>query len=378
MKIRKYTLIQLLGWYLLLMPCAVLSETDVYSVQIAVQDQSPREYAVAVRMGLKQVISALDENPMALQRPQVKDALDRADRYVEQYQYARVDDKATLAEIPMTKAADAVEEAAVFLLQLRYSAEEVALLMGQNTVASQGPVTQPQTLLLWLVLESGGNTQIIGGENRPEVKARLEALALDQGLDIVFPLLDLQDYQAIGAADIRGGFEDRIRAASARYDTDAIATGVLSEQAGGTWLSSWRRLASGTNPSFANSALNLDSLVTTGVQWLRQTTSPIVSASADPSASESAMHVWIGRVPSTDAYARISQILENIPNATRVAPVYLAPEGMVFAISPRMSSTQLEQYLDRARWLERTAPPQADELGQSVPAGAELYYEYSG
>jgi hypothetical protein len=57
------------------------------------------------------------------------------------------------------------------------------------------------------------------------VRSEIVAAADERGLPIAWPLLDLQDLGAVTFADVWGGFEDRILAASTRYRADAVLIG---------------------------------------------------------------------------------------------------------------------------------------------------------
>ncbi len=59
------------------------------------------------------------------------------------------------------------------------------------------------------------------------MREEIVAAADERGLPIAWPLLDLQDRDAVTFIDVWGGFEDRIVAASARYRADAVLIGEV-------------------------------------------------------------------------------------------------------------------------------------------------------
>ena len=59
------------------------------------------------------------------------------------------------------------------------------------------------------------------------VREQIVAAADERGLPIAWPLLDLQDLNAVTCTDVWGGFEDEIVAASARYRSDAVLIGKV-------------------------------------------------------------------------------------------------------------------------------------------------------
>jgi hypothetical protein len=57
------------------------------------------------------------------------------------------------------------------------------------------------------------------------IRTDLAAVADERGLPIAFPLLDLEDLNAVTFTDVWGGFDDRVALASARYRADAVLIG---------------------------------------------------------------------------------------------------------------------------------------------------------
>jgi uncharacterized protein len=97
--------------------------------------------------------------------------------------------------------------------------------------------------VVWLAVDDGaGNRALLGanddaestGATTPEMneqlamlRTALTAAAGERGLPIALPLLDLEDLTAVTFADVWGGFDDRIVAASTRYRADAVLIGRL-------------------------------------------------------------------------------------------------------------------------------------------------------
>jgi hypothetical protein len=120
----------------------------------------------------------------------------------------------------------------------------IATQVEQALVALQKPVWGPERplTLLWIAVDDGaGGRALLGANETPqlgleatsaEMNARLDSLRKDlqavadeRGLPIRLPLLDGEDLAAVTFADVWGGFEDRIAAASARYRADAVLVG---------------------------------------------------------------------------------------------------------------------------------------------------------
>jgi hypothetical protein len=108
--------------------------------------------------------------------------------------------------------------------------------LGKPVWGPERPLT-----LLWVAVDDGaGGRALLGADDTAEpgveltpamaqrletVRAEIVAAADERGLPIAWPLLDLQDLAAVTFADVWGGFEDRILAASTRYRADAVLIG---------------------------------------------------------------------------------------------------------------------------------------------------------
>ena len=134
----------------------------------------------------------------------------------------------------------------------------IATQVDQALAALRKPVWGPERplTLVWIAVDDGsGGRALLGANdtaalglepNPPGMTERLAALrkelqsvAEERGLPITLPLLDLQDLGAVTFADVWGGFEDRVSAASTRYRADALLIGRVRPGAIGSdveWL----------------------------------------------------------------------------------------------------------------------------------------------
>jgi hypothetical protein len=132
----------------------------------------------------------------------------------------------------------------------RGQVERVLTELGKPVWGPERPLT-----LLWVAVDDGaGGRALLGAgdasdcgtpltpsmmELNKTVREEIVAAADERGLPIAWPLLDLQDLNAVTCTDVWGGFEDAIVAASARYRADAVLIGKVRPGTLGTeveWL----------------------------------------------------------------------------------------------------------------------------------------------
>jgi uncharacterized protein len=132
----------------------------------------------------------------------------------------------------------------------RGQVERVLTDLGKPVWGPERPLT-----LLWVAVDDGAGGRALLGAGEPTdcgtpttpgmasmletVREEIVAAADERGLPIAWPLLDLQDLNAVTCTDVWGGFEDEIVAASARYRADAVLIGKVRPGTFGTeveWL----------------------------------------------------------------------------------------------------------------------------------------------
>jgi hypothetical protein len=120
----------------------------------------------------------------------------------------------------------------------RGQVERALTELGMPVWGPERPLT-----LLWVAVDDGAGGRALLSANEamqfgvpvtPQMTELLAAVrtevavaAEERGLPIAWPLLDLEDLNAVTFTDVTGGFEDRIVAASARYRADAVLIGEV-------------------------------------------------------------------------------------------------------------------------------------------------------
>jgi hypothetical protein len=124
--------------------------------------------------------------------------------------------------------------------------------------------------LLWVAVDDGlggrallgaNETTDPGGELTPatqtmlaDLRKELLAVADERGLPVTLPLLDIEDLNAVTFADVWGGFDDRVAAASRRYGADAILIGRMRPGLLGNEVQ-WLLVTGGTRRALEGAAI---------------------------------------------------------------------------------------------------------------------------
>jgi hypothetical protein len=91
---------------------------------------------------------------------------------------------------------------------------------------------RPSTLL-WIAVDGGGGRRFVVASvaelaEESAVQGQVLEAAGNRGIPVVFPLMDAEDRAQASFAEVWGGFEDSVRAASQRYGADAVLVGRLA------------------------------------------------------------------------------------------------------------------------------------------------------
>lgn len=206
-----------------------------YQAVVPVHSQSAEDRKFAAQKGMQEVLVRMSASESVLENKQVQSAIDRAQSYLEQYQFRLVQDEAL-------KKKGFREE-----MNLTFSPELIQrLLVNQARERYWAEGNRPK-ILVWLVEDDAQyGKQILNaasseanGERNPVVDA-LNAEAKTRGLPFEYPLLDLEDQMAISAQDLWRFDEEKVRAASARYSAPVMLVGRFSTTSRGELWSTWQ------------------------------------------------------------------------------------------------------------------------------------------
>lgn len=224
---------------------------DLYQGEVVVEDQSSGARDAALAEALAQVLVKVTGNPEAPAAGAARDHLSKASQYVQQYQYRT-------EERPRP---DGESAERVLLLRARFDPAAVERILREASLSRWGE--ERPTVLVWLVMQRGGERELVGVEE-PDIVNSLHRAAKRRGLPILLPLLDLADQRVISTRELWGGFTDSLVEASARYGTETFMLGRLAED-GNEWRGRWTLYNQGRERQFESRAETLGDVLAAGV-----------------------------------------------------------------------------------------------------------------
>lgn len=188
---------------------------DLYQARVPIKNVQPESRAPAIKTALGLVLIKLTGDRLAPENPALQPLLNRAASYMLEYRLN----------------ADKLQ------LWVRFDEATLSKKLRSLGVAVWGK--ERPTTLLWLVVDGPGGGKILGQDGNPELLSAINKRSHERGIDLTYPLLDLQDDAIIKAADIRSGFMQPVLDASRRYPVDAILSGYVKSVAPDIWEGRW-------------------------------------------------------------------------------------------------------------------------------------------
>ncbi|MET0026979.1 MAG: DUF2066 domain-containing protein [Candidatus Thiodiazotropha sp.] len=227
---------------------------NLYEAEVPVIGQSSEARAKGIREAFAAVLVKVSGDRTLVNNPDLGGLLNRASGLVQQYRYK------LLPIEPESGQAEGPDR----LLWARFDARAVNRLLRESGIPVWGE-TRP-SMLLWLGQESGTRRDLISPERESGLKSELSAVADRRGVPLIWPLMDIEDQNAVQVSDLWGAFEEDIRSASDRYLPDVILVGRLSNLGRGGWRGEWILYLPDKVNRWQTQASNRDALAAEGLQ----------------------------------------------------------------------------------------------------------------
>ncbi|MEM9056110.1 MAG: DUF2066 domain-containing protein [Pseudomonadota bacterium] len=311
---------------------------DLYTAQVPLVDRSDEAQQEAVRAALALVLVRVTGQRGIGSNPDLIVALEEADRLVQQSLFTRDGGMRVTFDGP--------------------AVERLAVSVGLPVWGQDRPAT-----LVWLALDNGGgDRRLVAADDEDELLAVFREAAVERGIALVWPLMDSEDREALGFADVWGNFQDRIESASERYGTDAVLIGRAAVGIGG-YSVRWKLAISEISETWQSSLA--DGVHRTADLYARYLT-------VDESGGGASVAVVIDGIDSLRAYALVMRHLEQLTLIDVLDVHEVVGSTVTFKLALRDHPAKLV----RAISLGAPLRPRAGTSVANVTSGSTLRYDY--
>lgn len=310
---------------------------DLYVAEAVVADESSETRNAKLSELLAEVMVRVSGNAGIASQPAAAEVMAAAPSLVQQFRYRTTGD------------GEQVERR----LWARFDAAAVDRMMRERHL----PVwVQRPRVLLWLAAESNGRRELLNLETLPDARDSALQRAGQRGMPLQLPLMDLEDQAALQPADLWSNYGPGIRAASARYPSDAILLGRLSARADGNWQGGWSLLDGGDTQEFQSPALALPAALDFALDQAHN----LLAARHAPmpgSGATGGTLVRFGAVRGLADYGRLIAVLSALEPVASLALRYAGDDAVIFEFRLRGSAEDLVRALESSGSLVAEPPP---------------------
>jgi len=315
----------------------------LYETRVEVESQATEERQRALRAGLRQVLVRVSGSTGSGALPGIAAAVAEPGRYLQQYRYTEEEDRLTL--------------------WMRFQPVAVRQLLESEELPVWGRM-RPATLV-WLAVEEEGERRLLGPESRHPVYRAVAERARLRGLPLRWPLRDLRDRRAVAAGDVAAGFVEPVRAASARYATDAVLMGRVRQEASGEWVADWTLLRGGQTSRWSAAGDLLIEVTDAGIDGTAET---LAAAYAGGSGEGGSVTLAVTGVRDLGSYVGVRDYLAGLSAVRRVHVHSVTGDQLRLEIALRGGADGLIQAIGLGDTLVRTRRP--------TGAGEVLHYRH--
>jgi len=335
----------------LVLPAQARVIPDLHEAVEAVPSRGATDRAAASSRGLERVFVRVTGDAAIGSNPQLQPVLAQAQQYVQGYRYEREDNQ--------------------LYLHLSFDPQAVSEQVHKLGLP-MWPNNRPGTLV-WMAVDTlQGGRSVLRGEEFPELYAALEAMAMERGLPVDFPVMDLNDQRNMPLGNLWALDERVVERAGERYRPDATLMGRLLEASGQRWQASWLLIHGGRSYAFDASGGSLEEVALRGIDEAANLLAQryAVRPSGD-SGQQSAVIVELSGVDSFADYTEASSYLQDLAQVSSADLLSVDSDRMRFALTTSARLQNLRDALALNRKLEAQAERDPIDLtGYRAPQGS--------
>ena len=318
---------------------AAVEVRNLYEAEIAVADKDRKTRTESFRLALLQVAVKVSGSRGAAANPVIVEAVESPDRFVQQFRYRSIAPLAGEAKSPESQA---------FELWVQFDAPAVDALIREAGMPVWGRV-RPSVLVL-AAIEFAGARTLLSSDDPQGWAEFVQRAAAGRGVPLVLPLMDLEDRSRLRASDVWAGFEDNVRHAARRYQSEGLLLGRVYEQVPNNWQARWWLLLEDGRHEWLDQGESLDAVLLAGVQEIADLLASRFGGFAGTTVA-SGVEVKVTGIRSLRDYARTLQYLDSLDEVSRVDVTKVKSGSVSFRVDARGGRETVRQVVALGRTL---------------------------
>lgn len=301
-------------------------------VPVAGYDAAARDQALSV--ALSEVLVRVSGNQKAPQQPALARVVKNAQRLVQRFSYETAPAAAPEPAPAVTSNSGNVTAAVItpqappvptLLLHAIFDAPGVGRVL--NAAGFNIWVDRPQTVL-WLAFDSGTEQTLTGADAAAPLGPLLKTAASRRGLPLLYPLLDLEDQQALQFSDVVDGVADRIRGAAQRYQPDAVLAGYVHTTAPDQYAAHWTLYRQDGAPDWTAQG-SLQQVIDAGIDGAADL---LAHHAPTASGNDAGVQLQVSGITDLNRYADVEHYLAGISVVAQVRTQTVEATAVTFVL----------------------------------------------
>ena len=293
---------------------------NLYDFEVDVADQSEQGRRQGISNAMKGVLIKLTGDREIINRAAVIDIVREAERFIRQYEYRQMS-----VEDPENP--DNPERR--LRLWVRFNKTALQSRLRDYGISQWGQ--ERPTTLAWLVIQDETGRNFVSQDSYPDIIEQLNIQASQRGIQLIYPLLDLEDTLQVKTSDVWVGFNDIVILASERYQPDAVIIGAMEKQGDDQWFARWTTNIKNQVTSWDSPVQALETALNAGVDGLadrlaQNYAQPVYQGQA------SSFDIVVGDIGSYERYVKVMEYLSGINSVSEVLLKSATPDQMIFTI----------------------------------------------
>ncbi|MBC8211092.1 MAG: DUF2066 domain-containing protein [Gammaproteobacteria bacterium] len=319
---------------------------DLFTVELAVADQSTSLRLEVFNQALRDVIIKVSGTAQSIEHPGLSQPLRSSSRYVHQFRY-----------LTRKKAAENSFDSGQLYLRVAFNQEAIENLLRENDIPVWGK-ERPGTLFL-LSYELEGRASVVSSDTTPELLEEIEGLALHQGLPVLFPLLDLEDRTRFSVQDITGFNEQNLTLAAARYAPDALLAGQIYQRGGEGWTGQWQVYYSNQVFKWTFRGESHLEVLSQAIAQLAQALAKEYALASFATSNEEILFN-VDKINQLKQHVKVLAYLQSLDPVETVRLVLIDQDRATYRVKLRNSTADLSRLIALSTVLEQLELPQID------------------
>ncbi len=314
----------------------------LYEVEVQVADQSEAARKEGLQRAFRMVLIKLTGDRQAPGRTALVPVMQQAESYLQQYRYR---------EVPVEQKSDSDETIHTLETRLWVKFDEDNLNRALRDLSVPVWGRERPSTLLWLAVGDEAGRRLVGLEGAPEYFQVIERRAVQRGIVLIYPLLDLDDSMALRASDVWGGFRGPIFKASSRYHADAILIGTIESPVPGIWEGRWTAFIDNQMANWTSEADLPEAVLDEGIDKLADILASRFARSTG-FAGMNEVRLSVADIFNTDQYASVLKYLSSLNSVADVEVLQVEEGRVTFILNAHGGELAVTQAIELGRVLE--------------------------